>query len=395
MKMNNGFRWLRPYLEGLIEATQELVRSESEHFEFFAPAGQEILAEIALPAMENIHRAMGQAFQHTPQKKIRIEVYPNKEAFSAASTLSLETLERSGAIGICKFHRLMILSPKALPMGYRWLDALSHEYVHLMINELSYMEAELWIHEGTARYFETVYRATPPVFLSPRQKSDLLVALDENRLVSFERMSPSLVYLKDQDEVSLAFSQVSYSVSHLVADKGEKTFVRFLMDLRDTPFDRAFKRNFGLATAEFEKKIHEKLATENWPRLKGAMNDNVVFYQVDDNAFVGAAVQDQVRLGDRMRMRSRLDAALIQYERALQSEPDNGVILLKAARMLLQLNRVEEAVARLRHAVETNPNYLTPHVVLAPLVAKEEAQKLIETALAINPFDPQAKLEWE
>src|SRR6185436_16415221 len=101
-------------------------------------------------------------FGHRPEGKIRVEIYPNKEDFSKASTLSLETLERSGAIGICKFHRLMIMTPQALPIGYRWLDALSHEYIHLTVNEMSASKAELWLHEGTARYFETAYRSQPP-----------------------------------------------------------------------------------------------------------------------------------------------------------------------------------------------------------------------------------------
>src|SRR5207344_604119 len=126
-------------------------------------------------------------------------------------------------------------------LGYRWLDALSHEYTHLMINELSNSKAELWLHEGTARYFETSFRANPPLFLTPNQISDLHKAQKENRLVSFDRMSPSLVYLKDQNEVSLAFAQVSHAVSTLIKQKGTQKFVDFLNELKKADFKTAFQ----------------------------------------------------------------------------------------------------------------------------------------------------------
>ena len=128
--------WLHDYLKGLNEVFPPLVKQESEHFVVWTPADQIFLARYVIPSLEKTASHIEKIFGHRPQQKIRVEIYPTKEAFSAASTLSLETLERSGAIGICKFHRLMILSPQALPLGYRWLDALSHEYLHLTINEL-------------------------------------------------------------------------------------------------------------------------------------------------------------------------------------------------------------------------------------------------------------------
>jgi len=199
--MEGPFPWIKGYLEGLLEVWTPLVRYESDYFVLYVPKNQEFLKDYVLPTLEAVGRHLEEALGHRPAQKIQVEIYPNKEDFSKASTLSLETLKRSGAIGICKFHRLMIMSPQSLPLGYRWLDALSHEYVHLMVNELTHSKAELWLHEGTARYFETSFRASPPLFLSPHQKTKLMEAIEEEKLISFKRMSPSLVYLKDQDEV--------------------------------------------------------------------------------------------------------------------------------------------------------------------------------------------------
>jgi hypothetical protein len=36
--------------------------------------------------------------------------------------------------------------------GYRWLDAISHEYMHYLIVKLTANKAPIWFHEGLAKY---------------------------------------------------------------------------------------------------------------------------------------------------------------------------------------------------------------------------------------------------
>lgn len=381
--------WFAAYAKALPEVAAPLVHQSSEHFDLYTPPGQEFLGDYALPALEKASDYFEKIWGVRPAGKIRVEIYPNKEAFSQASTLSTSTLESSGAIGICKFHRLMILTPKALPIGYRWLDALTHEYTHLMVNTLSEARAELWIHEGIARYFETAPRANPPLFLTPEQKSTLKQATTEDKLIPYARMSPSLVYLKDQNEVSLAFSEVAYSVSRLVDDKGTKRLANFLRSLRTLSFAEGFHKNYGQTPDEFEKEVHANLAKEKWPLTKGAMTDEVRFTPLDESEVVGADAQAEMRLGDQMRMRGRPDAALIEYENALQQEPDNAVLLLKAARASMEMGDKKAAREFLERAVEKNPNYVTPYIDLALLVEPARAEKLYLVAAALNPFDPR------
>jgi tetratricopeptide (TPR) repeat protein len=382
--------WYRSYLQGTIEAFSGLVEVPGgRHFRLFVPRGQEFLADYALPSLEKAGDHFERVFGHRPHGQVRVEIYPDKESFSAASTLSLDTLERSGAIGICKFHRLMILSPRALPIGYRWMDALSHEYVHLLVNELTWTKAELWLHEGTARYFETSYRLDPPVFLTPSQKTALLEAREKGELVPFRRMSPSMVYLKDQAEVSLAFAQVSHAVDLMIREKGLPSFRKFFDLLRRSPFPSAFQAVYKMTPETFETRWRDALGKEKWERARGALSDEVRFEGLREEESVGAGAQARMRLGDRMRMRGQMEAALIEYDKALAEEPDNAIVLLKAARTRLAMDRRDEATGLLRRAVEKNPNYGTPMIELAGLVADNEAGPLLLEANALNPFDPR------
>ncbi|OVE76788.1 hypothetical protein BVX98_04820, partial [bacterium F11] len=83
------------------------------------------------------------------------------------------------------------------------------------------------------------------------------------------------------------------------------------------------------------------------------------------------------------------EAALIEYKKALEEEPDNAIVLLKAARAELALKRGDDARDHLRRAVKSNPNYGTPHIELAKMVPIQESLSLLRTANDINPFDPQ------
>jgi tetratricopeptide (TPR) repeat protein len=381
--------WLTGYLYDLTQATSSLIRFESKNFILFVPADQTFLASYALASLEKSADYLARTFGTRPTEKIRVEIYPTLEDFSKASTLSMETLRRSGAIGICKFHRLMIVSPQALPLGFRWLDALSHEYLHLNINELSDSKAELWLHEGTARYFETAYRLKPPEYLTPHQKTQLLNAQEANELVPFAKMSPSMVYLKDQDQVSLAFAQVSHAVSVLIRDSSEKKFVQFLKDLSKISFNQAFQNNFDLTVSAFEERLKAVLAGEKWEKTRGTLSDEVRFAGLNESEVIGADVQGRVRLGDRFRLRKNHDAALTEYSKALEDEPDNAVILLKVAKTYLALGNKAKAIESLRRATRTNPNYETPHMELALLVDGDEAREHLMEALSINPFDPR------
>jgi len=389
LETSRRFPWIKEYLTELIEVRSPLTRFESEHFILLLPSDQLFLKDYVVPVLEKVGAHMEEIFDHRPKNKIQVEIYPSKEDFSKASTLSKETLKRSGAIGICKFHRLMIMSPRTLPLGYRWLDALSHEYIHLIVNELSYSKAELWLHEGTARYFETSYRSSPPKFLSPNQKSKLKEAFEKEELIPFKRMSPSLVYLKDQDEVSLAFSQVSHAVSMLIEKKGKKKFTTFLRFLRKKTFPDAFKRVYNQDPFEFEENWKIILGQADWEKTKGAMSDEIRFESFDEDSLIGANVKGKIRLGDRMRLRGHLEAALIEYEKALDEEPDNAVILLKVARTQLKLGKKEEALRNLERAVEKNPNYGTPHIELAKFIDPSKSIPYLLTANAINPFNPE------
>jgi len=135
-----------------LDVVKTLKRFESPHFALYLDEKRDgILAPYALETLEKSYEAIGAALGYYPKEKVRVEIASDAPSFNAISTLSLRDIEETGAVGICKFNKLMIISPRALSFGYRWLDSVSHEYVHYVIVNISNHQARIWLFNGTAR----------------------------------------------------------------------------------------------------------------------------------------------------------------------------------------------------------------------------------------------------
>ena len=389
--------WLKNYLKEVRPVVDRLQPHESEHFVLRTDPDDGFLADYALKTLEKAYRTNGAELDEFPQGKVPVEIYRRREDFIAASTLSDETLERSGAIGICKFRRLMILSPENLAFGYRWLDTLAHEYTHFLINAASGGRCPLWLHEGTAKHLETLWRMKVPETLTPGNRTELARALKDDKLVPFSRMEPSMVYLDNQEQVRLAFSEVADAARTIQALKphGLRLILRELAAGHSRA--EAFQTVLGLTMDGFESRWKENLRKEDLQESPGSAPDVLELGKGDEiEAFAGPGIRAHIRLGDRMRLAGENEAALIQYRRALDQEPDNPVALVKAARTLVALGRGKEAVGALETSVRENPNYEPAFLLLGERKLSQGdaagAQSCFSEANALNPFNPQVHL---
>ena len=81
-------------------------------------------------------------------------------AASRATSLTIRQIETSGTIAVCKYHRLMIISPLAAASGYSWADTLAHEFIHLVIQK-SRNTVPIWLHEASPNITNPVGEPSP------------------------------------------------------------------------------------------------------------------------------------------------------------------------------------------------------------------------------------------
>jgi tetratricopeptide (TPR) repeat protein len=391
-----------------LDVHKSFKRFESSHFILYVDEKRDaILVPHALDALEKTYEAIGAELGYFPKEKVRVEVAPDATTFNAISTLSLRDIEETGAVGICKFNKLMIISPRALSFGYRWVDSLSHEYLHYVIVNLSNNQAPIWLHEGMARFYETRWRKPAPNskdahedYLTPANQTLLVQALEKNQFVSFKQMEPSLIHLDTPEQVQLAYAEAASAVDFINQSKG-KTGVRDLLaTLKDKPTPEAVEKVYGMGFDAFETKWKAFLKAKGLKTIEGSRvrHLRVKKDQREDEEVVelreiqSAIARNRTHLADQMLAKGRPVAALNEYQRALQASPQSPVILSKLGRVLIEQNRAEEALPLFKKALDIDPDSSNTYVQLGrgyhATKNFREARSVLEEAIQLNPYNP-------
>ncbi len=376
---------------------------ESEHFVLrFDPERDWLLAEPALEALEAGHDAIAAWLGERPPLKVRVEIVPTAEDFELVSGLSRQEIENAGAVGTSAFNKIMVLSPRLLLRGYPWRDALNHEYLHYLIVRLSANRAPIWLHEGLARYGETLWRSERPEFLDDVDRSLLARALRENQLIPFSAMDPSLVRLPNPGAVRLAFAECALAVDHLIRGWQVEGVRRVLAELSRAPeyqgMDPVLRAAIGEPLSRFEDGWHRLLELRGYrevagvavPRFRLAGQGEPEAWDLAD--WQPLAAQNHLRLGDLLRTRGNVRAGLMEYEKARSIAPASPYAHVKAARALLESGRADQSAAAAREAVRLGGGYPLANIALAAALAAlgdhEGVTEALRGALELNPFDP-------
>jgi len=408
---NEERKRLFSFVQATKEITEEFNNYSSEHFILRLANRDSLLVDYALHALEKAYEEIGDDLGYFPQKKVLVEVYPTTEGFTHASSLSQRQIEISGAIGICKFNRIMIISPRCLVYGYRWLDALAHEFIHYLIAKITGLNIPLWLNEGLAKYHETRWRVQEPNYLIPLYRNSLSRASKEERWIDFRKMRKGMPTLESREEVILAFAEVSLAVDYLLQYHGKEKLIHFFKELDRTVWkggegnfgkveehwDKLFRQFFGIDQEEFQSVLREFLEVMNLEETPGIAVDSFKLKkeaeEVDElEEYVGIGARGHVRLGDIYRQRGRFNVALIEYKKGLREEPNSHVILNKMGKTCMALGKLREAEESFKKSLQVNPNYGPTYTNLATLHFTQGRLKLalqnFEESNQINPFNP-------
>lgn len=398
---------LKIFTQLTVDVHKNLKRYESAHFVLFADDKRDsILVAHALETLEKTYQAIGAELGYYPKEKVRVEIAPDATSFNAISTLSLRDIEETGAVGICKFNKLMIISPRALSFGYRWLDSLSHEYLHYAIVGLTNNQAPIWLHEGMARFYETRWRRpAPPAdaaedYLTPANQTLLVQALAKNQFVGFKKMEPSLIHLETPEQVQLAYAEAASAVDFINQSKGKSGIRDLLSTLNDKSTPEAIEKVYGMPFDAFETKWKGFLKGKGLKEIEGSRvrRLKVKKDQREDEEAVelreiqSAVARNRTHLADQLLGRGRTEAAANEYRRALQVSPHSPVILNKLGRVMVGMNRAEEALPLFKKSLEVDPDNANAYVQLGrayhAMKNFKETRGMLEEAIQINPYNP-------
>ena len=383
------------------KATKNFISQETEHFIIRYEGGpDEVLLIYAKEVLEKSYHVLGKILGYYPQGKVLIEIYPDREPFSKISPLSMKDILTSGTVALCKYNRIMMISPGSLVRGYNWMDTLSHEFVHYLLTKKSRNRLPLWMHEGIAKMLETRWRSDLK-YMSPIMETILSEALKNNYRVDLKDMMPSLAKLKTAEDVQLAYAEVSTMMEYLTEKKGIETFSYLLDDLaKRKNFDDSFLARVGVDLSSFQSEweIWAKNKELNYiPEItaltKEFKSKSKLEPEKDFKGLSTKRARDLTFLGDILKSRDHYMAAILEYRKAKKESKTHSPILFnKLANTYIQTRKYDEAELLLKESLEYYPNFHTTLANLGELFFVSErlglAQKYLEKASLINPFNP-------
>jgi tetratricopeptide (TPR) repeat protein len=393
------------YASKVAKTGEKFKEVKTEHFiiRYIHPKDS-ILPVYAQKTLEKAYYEIGSDLGTYPSDPVIVEIYPDPESFAIASTLSQKDIATTGVVGICKFNRLMVISPRLLPQGYMWLDALAHEYTHYLVFLKSENTVPVWLHEGIAKFEEKRWREKKRQVLSPFYETLLARALKENSLVPIEKMHPSFGKLESAYEAQLAFAQVGTIIDFIVRKWGSGALLNLLESLREkNDYRSAIKQVTKMDFPDFYKSwtgdLRRRKLTEKIPGLKvkelkfeedkGKSGDK----GHDLGDLSNAQARDYTTLGDMLKDRGRLKAAAYEYDKALNFDPVSPIILNRLASTQSALGEYEKAEELLTRSVKFYPEFVDTYNNLGGIYLKKEnlkkAEESYQSAISINPFDPE------
>jgi tetratricopeptide (TPR) repeat protein len=327
-------------------------------------------------------------------RPLRVEVYARTSDFVAVSTLTAKEVSTSGTVALCKFNRMMIVSPRRLARGYRWRDTLAHELVHFLLSRHTRNQLPLWLHEGIAKYEERRWSGPNDGRLHPIQQSILAEGRARNVYVPFREMMPSLAKLDSGWKTSLAFAEVTLLVKQILDDGGPER-LRAVIDAFARGEAEGF-RALGVVDEEelwnnFVARLRstELTAVPGYKFIPLSVSEDEV--DAEPEPIDDGAARKFTRLGDLLREQGYWQSAISEYTKARSKLGYSPAPLsLRFAEALMVGGLYHEAEMELRNLIVRDPDRATAHALLGKIALfrgdAAEALRRYETAFAIAPF---------
>ena len=106
--------------------------------------------------------------------------------------------------------------------------------------------------------------------------------------------------------------------------------------------------------------------------------------------------RNRAHLGDRLKERGRISAAVLEYRRAMAETRDSVPIMNRLSSALIELARDGEALDILNRVKKISPDHPTPYTQMGQIYMKlkdfKKAREAFEDSIQINPFNPEAHL---
>jgi Flp pilus assembly protein TadD len=219
-------------------------------------------------------------------------------------------------------------------------------------------------------------------------------------------MEPSLVQLEKPEDVQLAYAQAASAIEFIIARAGHERLREIMNRMAGATMrgaSEAIREVLDLQFSDFEEKWREYLAFKELKPVDGVVlhrykvkEGKADEQRIDMEEIKSLVARNRAHLGDRLKERGRISAAVLEYRRALAENRDSVPIMNRLSSALIDLGRDEEALDILNRVKKISPDHPTPYTQMGQIYMKlkdfKKAREAFEDSIQINPFNPEAHL---
>ncbi|MGB1015112.1 MAG: peptidase MA family metallohydrolase [Nannocystaceae bacterium] len=376
----------------------------------FSSPKDTLLAPYLFDAMAKARAELGTQLGVFPDHPVRFEILDDPAKLALVTSLTTDNIYTTGTVGVTKYRRIMMITPRVMLRGYPWLDTAVHEYVHYLLTIRTGNNAPVWLHEGLAKLLETRWRTKNLAELGPASASLLAAALKKDDLVTLDEMYPSVAMLPSQSRAALAYAEVQTMLELLVDSRGQQGLGALLDQVAaGADSKQALADAWGGSFEQFQAKWRQQAARSSAKIISraGARDFRGIEFQDPDKPAKDSGLEDvfshlgggkarqHARLGVLLTVRGHHQAAVLEYERARRADKrfrDDPRLARRLGELYLLLGQPDKAAVLLTLAADAEPEQ--PNIAAAQgralllIGSLEAAERALMRAIRINPFIP-------
>jgi tetratricopeptide (TPR) repeat protein len=373
----------------------------------FADEKDAILAPYLFDAMAHAREVIGDVIGVRPAHAVRFEFLDDPTKLALVTPLTVQNIRTTGTVGVTKYRRVMMITPRVMVFGYGWLDTAVHEYVHYVLTMRTQNQAPVWLQEGLAKLLETRWRRSMADELDPGVAFRLHRAIESDDLVTLAEMYPSVAMLPTAERAALAYAEVETMLGLLHERKGNAG-IEVLLDAvadgddAEAALSKAWGEPFEAFMREWKRVTKARTARGEDAALTGPVfkdegEGEAARDQLGDvfSHLGGGRARQHARLGTLLQSRGHLAAAAMQYEKARKADKrarKDPALCKRLGKLYVELGEFAPAVPLLEVAAQAEPEdaNLAAAQGRALLRAGQDAQaKLaLDRGIRNNPFIP-------
>jgi tetratricopeptide (TPR) repeat protein len=247
VKMNNKYLSDLNLIREEKKAEKFLTKIESENFIIkFNPEYEENSARALIEILEKIHKKTFSLKYFSKKEKTVVKIYDEFTFEKVTGTSS------SSSCAAFINNKIFLHSPRFFLISKNIEEILTHEYIHLIIQRIVKGNIPTYLNEGIAEFFSKGY-------LSPSEKMKLREILEENKIISFEKLKNNWENL-NREEREIAYLQAKAFIEYIVKNFGWEILGKILKEFsKERKEDEIFKDLTGKELKNLEKEFLSNL----------------------------------------------------------------------------------------------------------------------------------------